>query len=247
MRNSLLFAIIFTTTFAFAQTGNTLGDAISLDGTLSNLNVLGLGTTTDSGLEPSCASTGDVFYKHIPSAGDNKITISMVSGSLSIGATVHYQIIKAINGDINDLEFFACASYGVTILGGDFEEVIDNISDTDVYYIRIYQMSGLGASLSALLGGTTVTMLSVFDESLSSSSATLNKIKFVTKNNSIQILNNNLEQFSYQIFSIDGKQQASVTSSSGLNNIDISTLNKGLYILNLKGLGKSLVYKFVKI
>ena len=246
MRNLLLFAIIFTTTFAFAQTGNTLGDAISLDGSISDLSILGLGTTTNSGLTPSCVATDDVFYKHIPSTGDNKITIGMVSVGLSIGATVNYQIIKAINGDINDLEFSACGSYNVTVLGGSFEEVIDNISDTDVYYIRIYQVSGLGAILSDLLSGTSVSMISVFDESLSTNSASLDKIKFVTKKNSIQILNNSLEQTSYQIFGIDGKQQANVTSSSKLNNIDISTLNKGLYILNLKGLGESLVYKFVK-
>ncbi|MFY0714718.1 T9SS type A sorting domain-containing protein [Seonamhaeicola sp. NFXS20] len=248
MRALLLFFTIFSTTLMFGQSGNTIADAISLDGVTTDLNVLSSVTVTASGLTPACGSTEDVFYKHIPTSGDNKITIGMLSGAIgAVAATVDYQVLRANNGDINDLTPITCDSYGVVLgVGGEFELVINNIIDTDVYYIRIYKMSGLGALLSGLLNGTTVSMVSVFDASLSNEDIASNKIKIVTKDNTIEVLNNISKYSDYEIYSLDGKQLFNVKSNSGVNNIDITSLNKGLYLLNLKNSNKNYTYKFVK-
>ncbi|APY12441.1 hypothetical protein BWZ22_14965 [Seonamhaeicola sp. S2-3] len=249
MRALLLFFTIFSTTLIYGQSGNTIADAISLDGVTTDLSILSSVTVTASGLTPVCGSNNeDVFYKHTPTSGDNKITIGMLSGALgAVLATVDYQILRANSGDVNDLTLVTCDSYGVALgIGGEFELVINNIIDTDVYYIRIYKMSGLGASLSGLLNGTTVSMVSVFDAALSSEDIAYNKIKIITKDNTIEVLNNISKYSDYEIYSLDGKQLFNVKSNSEVNSIDITSLNRGLYLLNLRNSNENYTYKFVK-
>ncbi|WP_027137465.1 hypothetical protein [Gaetbulibacter saemankumensis] len=125
MRTNLLFIAILNVSFLFAQSGNDIANAIPIEGTSVSVNTLDYNSATASGLIPSCGATEDVFYKHDVSSGDNKITIGMASAAILVATNIEYQILRAINGDVNNLVEIACSSYDVVLLaGGSFEEVI---------------------------------------------------------------------------------------------------------------------------
>ncbi len=55
MKNILhLVTILFVTTL-IGQNGDTINDAIPIDGTLTTINLLNFTNATDSGLTPSCS------------------------------------------------------------------------------------------------------------------------------------------------------------------------------------------------
>ncbi|MBN2869091.1 MAG: hypothetical protein JXK08_10490 [Flavobacteriaceae bacterium] len=140
MKNNLLLVAITFATTLFAQNGNTINDAILIDGTLTTINLLNYDSATDSGLAPSCSSSEDVFYKHSLSSGDNKLTIGMASGGLTLLTTgIDYQILMAPSGDLGQLQEVACSSYNIVLLvGGSFEVIMDNVNENDVYYLRVF-------------------------------------------------------------------------------------------------------------
>lgn len=192
MKNNLhLLAILFATTL-FAQNGNTINDAISVDGTLTTINILNFDSATDSGLSPSCSNVEDVFYMHTVTSGKNKMTIGMASGGLTLLTTgIDYQILIAPSCDLGQLQEVACSSYNIALLvGGSFQVIMDNVNENDVYYLRVFKNSGVGVDLSVLLGGTSITMFSEFDATLSTENQEFEDTKIVTKENELEILGN---------------------------------------------------------
>src|SRR5690606_13609082 len=89
---------------ATSQNGNTITNAIAIDGTGVGLNLLDFNSASPSGLIPQCTTSDDVFYKHTISAGDNKFTVGLSSAAITLLTQVNYQLFKAPNGDINNLE-----------------------------------------------------------------------------------------------------------------------------------------------
>ncbi|WP_034040000.1 T9SS type A sorting domain-containing protein [Wocania ichthyoenteri] len=228
-----------------AQSGDTINDAIVIDGNNVALNILDYNSATQSGLTPSCGSTEDIFYMHAVSTGDNKITIGMTSSSVIIAASVEYQILLAPNGDTNNLQLVTCSSYSVPlIIGGSFEQVIENVTDTDVYYLRVYKPTGLGVELTNLLNGTSITMMSEFDASLSTRDTIKDKIKIIVNEDEIKLYGS--KHNAYEVYSLDGKRIVSNTYREQINLINVSQLNKGLFVLVLTNKTSRNVYKFVK-
>jgi hypothetical protein len=83
------------------------------------------------------------------------------------------------------------------------------------------------------------------DPSLSINGANNAQFKIVVNQNEIKLMGDHVYQ-NYEIYSIDGKQILKNQASSNLNMIDISNLNKGIYILNLKNNTDKHIIKFVK-
>lgn len=247
MKKNVLFLTGFLmATLLVAQNGNTINDAIEVDGTAVAVNVLDFNSATPSGLNPACGATDDVFYMHEVSGGDNKVTIGMVSAGVSLITSVDYQILLAPSGDIGNLQEIGCDSYGVLlVVGGSFEVVINNINPGDVYYLRVYKTSGLGGVLTNLLNGTSITMVSEYDSTLALESANQQDFKVLVKDNKIDLLNNT-DFFEFSIYGLDGKQLAKGDSSDVLQSIDTSYLNKGVYVLNLYNNKNSESVKFVR-
>ncbi|MBJ6369823.1 T9SS type A sorting domain-containing protein [Snuella sedimenti] len=245
MRKTILFVAFFSISITWSQSGNTINDAIVVDGTEVGLNISDFNSATQSGLSPACGTTEDVFYKHDVSSGDNKITIGMISAGVSLATSVNYQILKAPNGNINSLQVITCSSYNVVLVaGGSFEQVIEGINGTDDYYLRIYKPAGLGGVLTDLINGTSITMVSEFDATLSTNVKNIESLKILTTTNVIKLLNNNVDYSSYTIYNMNGQQvKKSIIKS---NSIHISILKKGLYVLNLIGTSETKVYKFIK-
>lgn len=247
MKNNLLLLAIICTTTLFAQNGNTINDAILIDGTLTTIDLLDYNSATDSGLAPSCSSSEDVFYKHTVSSGDNKLTIGMVSGGLALLTTdIDYQILMAPSGDLGQLQEVACSSYNIVVLvGGSFEVIMDNVNNNDVYYLRVFKNSGVGVDLSELLGGTSITMSSEFDPTLNIQSQELKDTKIVTKGNELEILDNKSFNSS-KIYNLTGQEVLKEDHTEVIEIVDISQLNKGIYVLVLENNHTSVTHKFIK-
>ncbi|RSK38217.1 T9SS type A sorting domain-containing protein [Mangrovimonas spongiae] len=247
MKKMLLSLALYAFTLcAFAQSGNTIEDAIVIDGAGVDLNVLDFNSATSSALTPACGTSADVFYKHDISNGDNKITIGMATLGLSLGSQIDFQILKAVNGDTNNLEEISCSFYDVIILvGGSFEVVIDDVNPNDDYYLRVYIPSGTLSFLTDLLNLTTMTMYSEFDATLSLNQENYTKFKMVVGKNSVQLINNK-SYTSYQLYDLSGRLIASKNSIKTLKAINTSYLNNGVYIINFKGNGQTKSYKFIK-
>ena len=244
--NLLLLAILFATTL-FAQNGNTINDAISINGTLTSIDILNYDSATDSGLALSCSSSEDVFYKHTVSSGDNKLTIGMVSGGLTLLSTgIDYQILMAPSGDLGQLQEVACSSYNIVLLvGGSFEVIMDNVNENDVYYLRVFKNSGIGVDLSALLGGTSITMFSEFDDTLSTENQEIENTKIITKDNTLTVLGN--KSFtSSKIYALTGQEVLKEDNTEVIETVDISQLNTGIYVLVLENNDTSVTHKFIK-
>lgn len=247
MKNNLLFlAILFATTI-FAQNGNSINDAISINGTLTSINVLNFDSATDSGLSPSCTNAEDVFYMHTVTSGKNKMTIGMASGGLTLLTVgIDYQILKAPSGDLGQLQVVSCSSYDVILLtGGSFQVILDNVNENDVYYLRVFKNSGLGLDLSVLLGGTSITMFSEFDATLSTENQEFEDTKIVTKEHKLEILGN--QSFtSSKIYALTGQEILKKDNTEVIETVDISQLNTGIYVLVLENENTSITHKFVK-
>jgi hypothetical protein len=171
----------------------------------------------------------------------------MNSALLTLLTTIEYQILLAPNGDIGNLQEIDCNSYSVIIgIGGGFTKVINNVTPLDDYYMRIRKRDDLlGIELTTLINSTTITMTSVYDASLSINEASSTKFKIVVNQNIIKLLGNN-DFDHYDIYSLDGKQVFENKMSSSSNMIDISGLNKGIYVLNLKSNRGKHIFKFIK-
>merc|ERR1712108_19866 len=117
----------------------------------------------------------------------NKLTIGMASAGVSLITDVEYQIIEAPNGDLSQKEVLDCDAYTVLlVVGGSFQFVIEG-------------------SLTNLLNGTTITMDSEFDSTLSTVNVDSSEFKFIVKEDEINLYNNTSYN-EYSIYALDGKQ-----------------------------------------
>ncbi len=242
----IMIALMFNVLTVSAQNGDTIQNAIPVDGSDTNVNVLDYNNATYSGLSPACETTEDVFYKHVTTTGHNKMTIGMSSAGLSLLTEVNYQIFIAPNNDLNNLQLVQCGDYPVLVLlGGEFEYIIEDVEEANTYYLRVYKTSGLGGSLTDLLNGTSITMESKYDATLSVDNESLDEFKYVVNQEEIKLLNNTaFNQFN--IYSIDGKKVLSDKDNQVLETIDISVLNDGIYVVNLESNSENKIFKFFK-
>lgn len=244
----LTLATFFVMSTSFSQTGNTIDDAIPLDGNSINADFLNLGPANNSGFLPQCQTTPDIFFKHTVSTGDNRFVYGMATSSAAVtNATIHYQLFKAPNGNMEDLEEVTCDSYNVVAsAGGVFQTVIEYVVQGDEYYLRLFKPAGIADSLLVALANlTTASMVSSYDSTLSNGLVEKNNFKVTVKNSTIHLYNNS-EYKHFSVFAIDGKRVMSQNSIKKIETIDISTLNRGLYILLIQNEGASLTQKFVK-
>lgn len=246
MREFLQLIAILSTGVALSQSGNTINDANEIDGVGLSINVTDFDLATISGLLPDCGLTEDVFYYNSVSTGDNKITIGMTSLGVSLATSIEYQILLAPEGNIANLQEITCDSYSVLLIdGGSFDFVIDNVNPNDVFYLRIYKTAGLGVVLNDLLNGTSITMTSVFDASLTNGDFNQKKFKLLVNNDVLKLLNNK-DYLEYEVYALDGKKVSSGKSKTELKFVDISKLNMGIYVVNFAGNGLVNSYRFIK-
>lgn|SRR5690606_3585040 len=248
MKKSTLLLMVALMNFILinAQSGNTIDNAIEIDGTGVGLNILDFNSATASGLMPECNSLDDVYYKHTVSAGDNRLTVGMISAAITLFTTIDFQILKAPLGDKGNLQEVTCDDYSVFIIvGGSFEQVIENVNEGDEFYLRVFRPSGLGGLLTSLLNGTSITMVSTFDSSLSSQEVNQSNFKMVVNDNQIKLFNNK-SYSNFKVYSIEGKQIMMQESNQLLKNIDISGIRNGLYVLMLEDEASYKTLKFIK-
>lgn len=242
LRIALVFSIIVS-----AQDGNTIATAITVDGTDVDVNVLNFNSATESGMAPSCISSEDVYYKHVANEGDNKITIGMTSAAIALVTSINYQILVAPENDMSQLQELECDAYTVLlIVGGSFQYVIEDVEAQNTYFLRVYKTTSLGGSLTDLLNGTTITMESDYDSTLSTDDLEENTPDIIVSTNDIKIKNDSNNFNSYKIYGLDGKKIQSSVIANDINTIDIAYLSKGIYVLNLNGDNSNYAYKFVK-
>ena len=227
--------LLFSTAFAFvglAQSGNTILDPINVDGVNVSVNVLNYQNSTASGMTPSCLGNNeDVYYRHIPSEGDTVVRIAMATAGLSFISTMEYQILKAPNGDINNIQQLNCDAYTTILLvGGSFEFLLTgNVSNTDEYYLRVFKPNS-GVNLTTVLNNTLISMTSA--NTLSAEEANKDAdMKIFVKDNYLNILNNK-KLNKYEIYDITGKKVLKY-SLVGDNKINIEYLPAGMYILKI--------------
>lgn len=244
MKRILCYVFLCSFFSTFSQSGNTIATAIDVDGSDVALNLLDYNSATASGLLPVCGSNEDVFYKHDVSAGDNKIVFGMTSLGLTLLTSVDYQILVAPNGNVGSLQEITCSSYNVVALvGGSFELVIENINPNDDYYLRVYKTSGLGSLLTDLLNGTTVTILSSYDSTLSVTNPEEQEVGVKFFNDKIELNTDLFEQ--YAVYDLSGK----IIAEENINQqteINLSFMKNGIYLINLRGDNKNITHKFVK-
>ncbi|WP_047545965.1 T9SS type A sorting domain-containing protein [Psychroserpens sp. Hel_I_66] len=246
MKNYLLLAMLFALSILNAQTGDTLSEAILCDGINAEIDVLAFDSASNSMQEPTCVSSEDIFYKHTVSSGENKVTIGMASLGVIVAVQMNYQILLAPGGDTSNLQDVSCDSYNIPILaGGSFEQIISDVNPGDVYYLRAYVPSGLGSLLTGLLSSTLVTMVSEFDSTLSTPSIEEESLSYVVNKESIKLLNNQ-EPLRYQIYSLEGKTVLKSTDFNKIDLIDISSLEKGIYIFAMQNNAIRETSKFIK-
>jgi len=241
----LVYLFVFSVSLALAQ-GDTVSEAEELDGFSVSGDLLGLQTANNSGLMPACANIEDIFFKHTVSSGDNSVTIGMVTAGISILTDFNYQIFVAPGGNLGMLTEISCDSYTVLLAGGNFEYVISDVNENDVYYLRIFEPEGLiSALLIPVLNATVVEMTSEFDPSLSVNDSQSEEVKIVVRQNEISLLNDDF--LDYSIFSLDGKKLMQNSQLEKIEVIDIQHLQKGIYILLLQDEKKQMnSIKFLK-
>lgn len=88
-------------------------------------------------------------------------------------------------------------------------------------------------------------MISEFNSTLSTTNTTQQQFKVFVKENKIELLNN-INFFDYNIYGLDGMLYTKNDSKEALQSINISFLNKGIYILSLNGNKDTQSIKFVK-
>ncbi|MBA6152581.1 T9SS type A sorting domain-containing protein [Gelidibacter maritimus] len=240
-------AAMFAISSSYSQDGNTINDPIDLDGSTTTPDLLNLGPATNSGLEPLCSTAPDIFFKHTISTGDNKFVFEIRTTAVAVSATSSFQLLKATNGDLNTLQESYCANYTVESgVGGISQGIIENVTQGDVYYLRVFKPTGLtDAQLRALAEASTISMVSSYDSTLSIESPDHNSFKIIVKPNSITFYNNT-DYRNFSINAIDGKQVMSKNNNETLKSIDISSLDRGVYILTVENNGAFQARKFVK-
>lgn len=241
LKIALAFSIVLS-----AQDGDTIATAIDVDGTDVDVNALDFNSATDSGFLPACVSSEDVFYRHMTDVGDNKMTIGMVSAGTTVITDIDYQIFVAPQNDMGQLQELDCDNYTVFVIaGGSFEFVIEDINTQNTYYLRVYKSNDIGGSLTDLLNGTSITMDSSFDLTLSTENFEEIAPNIIVNKNSLEVVNGQ-DFVNYKIYGIDGKLVQNSNQYNNENTIDIASLNKGIYILNLEGERGVYSHKFVK-
>ena len=246
MKKTLLCVGLFVAFAINAQDGNTIENAIEINGTSVSVNILNYNSATNSGLTPACDASEDVFYKHVVSTGDNKVQIGMASLGLTLAANIDYQIFLAPSDDLGQLQELECDSYNiVALVGGSFEVVLDNVTPSDAYYLRVYKNNQALINLSSLLSGTSITMNSVFDATLSNVDVEENNVKVLVSQDQIRLVNNTSFN-SYQIYGLDGKIVKRIEADENIAAIDTSYLSDGFYVLNLINETENYTYKFIK-
>ena len=243
----MIMATLLTMHTTISQNGNKIDEVIPIDGTGLGVNFLDYDSATPSNLSPLCANSEDVFYKHTISQGDNRLTIGMVSAGTTLFTEIDYQILKAPNGDTGNLIEVTCDKYEVLlIVGGSFQTIIKNVNSGDDYYLRVFKPSGVGGFLNSLLNGTSVTMISDYDSTLSIGSDTQSKLQVFVNDNQIRLGGNTLYD-AMKIFSLGGKQIMYASYKANIETIDISSLQTGMYILTLhNNEGSKEIKKFIK-
>jgi len=249
-KNTLIFLVaLFGTLLVNAQEGNTIGEAILTDGIDIPLNILNFNTATASGESASCGDIAeeDVFYKHQISTGDNTMTIELKSSLLTLLTSLEYQILLEPYGDPGNLQEIECDTYYVLLgIGGNLQKEVKNVTPNDTYYFRIRKRSGiLGLELTTLINSTTITMVSSFDPSLSVENLNIDQIKIISDKHSLKLIGND-DYNHYKIFTINGQLVLENTGDQPLSIIDVSRLDKGIYILNLNNGDGKLMLKFIK-
>ena len=249
-KNTLIFLVaLFGTLLVNAQEGNTIGEAILTDGIDIPLNILNFNTATVSGEPASCGdiTEEDVFYMHPISPSINKLAIELKTSLIALSTSFEYQILLAPNGDTGNLQEIECDTYSVSILGGgNLQKEVINVTPNDAYYFRIRKRSDLlGIELTTLINSTTITMDSSFDPSLSVENLNIDQIKIISDKHSLKLIGND-DYNHYKIFTINGQLVLENTGDQPLSIIDVSRLDKGIYILNLNNGDGKLMFKFIK-
>ena len=202
----------------------------------------------------------DLFYSNLIETSHDRINISM-NTSIGVAARIYYQIIRAINGNESNLVEVACGSYDINAAptaGGSMSIELPStsyangiVSVTDKYYIRIFEPTdqfdlALPQSvINNILASTTVSMTSLDSSTLSNIEFNKPFFKYIVNKSNIQFLNNS-DFKEFAIFSLEGKKINSNKSSQLLNNIDISSLKQGVYVLILNNNKTQKVIKFIK-
>jgi len=236
---------LFVLQAGYSQSGNTINEAIEIDGIGIGVGLLNYNSATPSGFSPLCSSAADVFYRHTISDNDTRFAVGLSSAAIALFTEIDYQLLRAPGGNLDGLEVLTCDDYNVVLIsGGSYEQIFENVTPGDVYYLRVFKPSGLAGLLSGLLNGTAITMVS--DSTLSTDMVDENQTKIVVKDDVINIYGNfNYNQFA--IYDIGGKQLYSKKSNENVNSVDISGLSSGLYILSLQdNEGIRVHKKFVK-
>ncbi|RAJ17206.1 T9SS type A sorting domain-containing protein [Olleya aquimaris] len=261
---TLLVAFLCTSLFVFSQSGNTLPEAINTVDNNQNSLASAFNGLNASSLTPYCFGSGldpkiDLFYKNTIETDHDIITFNMTS-QIGVIARIYFQISRAIGGDENNLVEVVCDYYDINTvpLGGSMDIELPSITYTngivnpnDVYFIRIFRPTDqVGVDLDqttvdAILSNTTLNMNSFDSSTLSLTSYNIDTLNSIVTENSIKIINNQSFK-NFKIYSIDGKLIKENSQNNFINNIDISTFNRGIYILHLENNESSKVIKFLK-
>ncbi|WP_055446187.1 T9SS type A sorting domain-containing protein [Lacinutrix mariniflava] len=260
----LTLLLLLSTSFALAQAGNTLAEAIEITDN-NTITLTDAFTGLDgSGMSPHCFGNTldpkkDLFYFNTIDATHNRINFSMDS-QVGVVARIYFQISRAIGGDTNNVVEVVCSFYDINVvpLGGSMSIELPNatypsgiVNSTDVYYLRIFSPTDqLGVDLDqttvdAILSNTTVNITSLDSSTLSVTNESPQSINFFTSENKINI-SNNISFNSYEIYSLDGKKIDNNKENEFIENIDISNLIRGVYILKLSGVNSVKSIKFIK-
>ena len=253
---TFIFTLFLLSIFVGAQTGDSLAMAVECtDGNPVSATHVPNSTATDiPGL--NCIPGGeDAFYFNTISPGttqDNKITISMET-DFGVVTSIDYQILRAPGNDVSNMVEVVCDSYAVT-LGvspvtppeGFTNVITSNVNSGDVFYLRVYKPTDIsGTTLSSLFAATDITMTSEYDATLSVTEHKRDESTIIVNQDEIQILNN-LNFKDYKVYSITGKLLSNFNKNQYIENINISSLNTGLFILVLENSTTSKVVKFFK-
>ena len=247
--------LLFNISLFFAQNGDEIATAVNCPDNIpvTATHVPNATTTDIPGL--NCVVNGeDAFYFNAISTDDNIIEISMVT-TVAVVTTINYQILKAPNGDTNNLQEITCDSYNViagappvTAPGGAFSETINtNISLGDIFYLRVYKPTGLtGTALQNLFNNTTVQMKSYDGTTLFNDGVANHKTQLLSYKDTV-VLTHAKENTKVDIYSLNGKKVKSLQlGSTGTVTISTAGFNTGIYMLKAFTHTGLKTYKFHK-
>ena len=263
---TFILSLLLCINYATAQVGNTVAEATEItDGNSITINNAFTGLTA-SQLVPYCFGNAvspkiDLYYYNLIDANHDQINISMAT-TLGVAARIHFQIIRAVGGDESNLVEVVCDFYDINVItpttGGEMSFELPNgtypngvVNNTDKYYLRIFEPTDqldLGLSqvvINDILENTQVNMTSADSSTLSIVKNVDNAIKLKYYNEFIKLINNNIYK-NYEIYSIDGKLIQEKINTNFVEKINVSYLNKGMYILKLNSNDRYKTIKFNK-